>query len=77
MSAAGIRAFPGFAFGGGDRARAFVGGGLILDSGEAENTFAFRCQDRVLVYTGWLGLPSVLLVLDDAHSRHYARLLAT
>lgn len=77
MSAAGIRAFPGFAFGGGDRALAFVGGGLILDSGEAENTFAFRCQDRFLVYTGLLGLPSVLLVLDDAHSRHYARLLAT
>ncbi|MET5116091.1 glutathione synthetase, partial [Burkholderia pseudomallei] len=26
---------------------------------------------------GLLGLPSVLLVLDVAHSRHYARLLAT
>ncbi|WP_063533980.1 hypothetical protein [Burkholderia sp. MSMB1589WGS] len=77
MSAAGTHAFPGFAFGRGERPLALVGGGLILDSGEAENTFAFRCQDRFLVYTGLLGLPSVLLVLDDAHGRHYARLLAT
>lgn len=50
---------------------AVIGGGLILDSGEAENTFVFRCQDRFLAYTGLLELRSVVFVLDDAHRLHY------
>ncbi|WP_126285693.1 glutathione synthetase [Burkholderia stagnalis] len=76
MSAAGMHAPRCFAFGRGDVPIAFIGGGLILDSGEAENTFAFRCQDRFLVYTSLLGWTSVVLVLDDDQRRQYERLLA-
>ncbi|WDD94060.1 glutathione synthetase [Burkholderia sp. FERM BP-3421] len=75
MNPVDVDALPFFAFGRGDRRLAFIGGGLILDSGEAENTFVFRCQDRFLVYTSLLGLPSVILVFDDAHGRRYDRLL--
>ncbi|MES2936337.1 MAG: glutathione synthetase [Pseudomonadota bacterium] len=67
---------PCFAFGRGQLPLALMGGGLILDSGEAENTFAFRCQDRFLAYNALLGLRSVLLVLDDAHEARYRVLLA-
>lgn len=69
---------PPFAFfrtGAGEVPLAVIGGGLILDSGEAENTFVFRCQDRFLTYTSLLGLRSVVFVLDDAHRRHYQGLL--
>jgi hypothetical protein len=51
---------------------AIVGGGLILDSGEAEATFVYRCQDRYLTYTSLLGLRSVFFVSDDAHACWYA-----
>lgn len=66
---------PGFAFGRGQATLALMGGGLILDSGEAENTFAFRCQDRFLAYNALLGLRSVLLVLDGAHEQRLRGLL--
>lgn len=69
------RAFAFFRLGRGDVPLALIGGGLILDSGEAENTFVFRCQDRFLVYTSLLGLRSIVFVLDDAHRRHYQGLL--
>ncbi|MFM0351115.1 glutathione synthetase [Paraburkholderia sp. RL17-347-BIC-D] len=77
MSAVGMHAPPCFAFGRGDVPIALIGGGLILDSGEAENTFLFRCQDRFLVYTSLLGWTSVVLVLDEHQRRQYERLLAT
>ncbi|AMP39873.1 glutathione synthetase [Ralstonia solanacearum] len=77
MNAAGMHAPRCFAFGRGDVPIAFIGGGLILDSGEAENTFVFRCQDRFLVYTSLQGWASLVLVLDEDQRRHYERLLAT
>lgn len=52
-----------------------VGGTLILDSGEAENTFVFRCQDRYLVYNALAGLRSVLFVLDSHHAGVYDSLI--
>ena len=48
-----------------------IAGGLILDTGEAERTFLYRCQDRFLVYSGVLGWPSLFLALDDAHVEVY------
>jgi hypothetical protein len=53
-----------------------VSGGLLLDSGEADPTFVFRCQDRYLAYTSLLGLRTVFFVHDDAHAAHYAALIA-
>jgi hypothetical protein len=61
----------GFMFGRTSQVLALVGGGLILDSGEAEHTFAFRCQERFLVYNTMAGLRTVLLTMDE---RHEARL---
>jgi hypothetical protein len=52
-----------------------IGGGLIMDSGEAERTFIFRCQDRYLIYNGLCGLRSVLFVADGAHLAAYRRLI--
>ncbi len=67
---------PFFTFGRGQVPLAWIGGGLILDSGEAENTFVFRCQDRFLAYTSMLGLRSIVLVLDDCHRLQYEQLVA-
>src|SRR5262245_57089734 len=53
-----------------------IAGGLILDGGEAERTFIFRCQDRYLAYTTLYGLRTVLFVADDEHVRHYRAELA-
>ena len=61
-----------FRFGAADGpALAVIAGGLILDTGEAERTFLYRCQDRFLAYTGMLGWPSLFLALDDAHVEVY------
>lgn len=68
-------ALPGFAFGSGGIPLAWMGGGLIVDSGEAENTFPFRCQDRFVVYSSLLELRSVLLVMDSAHEVRYRQLV--
>ncbi len=54
-----------------------IAGGLILDSGEAERTFIFRCQDRYLAYNTLAGLRTVLFVADDVHVAHYRRELET
>ena len=56
----------------------FVGGMLLLDSGEVDRTFVFRCQDRYLTYTSLAGMRSVLLVADESHAalyRHQIELL--
>ncbi len=53
-----------------------VGGGLIMDSGEADASFVYRCQDRYLAYTSLIGLRTVFFVRDDAHAARYAALIA-
>lgn len=70
-------ALPFFRFGSAPAARplGIVGGGLLLDSGEADPTFVYRCQDRYLAYTSLLGLRTVFFVRDDAHAAHYAALI--
>jgi hypothetical protein len=67
---------PGGARRGATRPLGIVSGGLLLDSGEADPTFVFRCQDRYLTYTSLLGLRTVFFVHDDAHAAHYAALIA-
>jgi hypothetical protein len=52
---------------------AIVAGGLILDLGEAERTFVYRCQDRFLAYTSLWGLRSVLFAVSDRHVEIYRR----
>ena len=52
-----------------------ISGGLIMDSGEAERTFIFRCQDRYLTLNSLVGLRSILFVADEAHRRVYQRLI--
>lgn len=53
-----------------------IAGALILDSGEAERTFLFRCQDRYVAYNTLYGLRTVLFVADDEHVGHYRAELA-
>jgi hypothetical protein len=67
--------FPFFRVGTGAECLAVIGGGLILDSGEAERTFLYRCQDRFLTYTSLLGLRSVLFVSGEAHASWYDALI--
>jgi len=50
---------------------ALFGGPLIFDSGEAEATFLYRCQDRFYAYASMLGLRTVFLVEDRAHADRY------
>jgi|GEM_PF-1504166 len=61
-----------FSYGSGDGGAeqlALLGGSLILDSGEADQSFLFRCQDRFITYAWLLGLRPVLLVADAEHGR--------
>ena len=48
-----------------------IGGGLILDSGEADPSFMYRCQDRYFVYTSLFGMRSLFLVMNQAHESLY------
>lgn len=79
IAATRAAAIPFFRFGGADAPASeplgIVSGGLILDSGEADPTFVYRCQDRYLTYTGLAGLRTVFFVIDDAHARRYHALV--
>jgi hypothetical protein len=46
-------------------------GGLILDQGEAERSFIYRCQDRFLTYAGLHGLRSLFFAIDETHIAVY------
>src|SRR5437660_6138557 len=50
---------------------AIISGGLILDLGEAERTFIYRCQDRFLAYSSLWKLPSVFFVAGASHEETY------
>jgi len=54
----------------------FISGPLIFDSGEADHTFFYRCQDRYLVYNALAGVRSLLFVIDANHRDRYSRLIA-
>lgn len=62
--------------GNGRRPIAVIGGGLILDVGEAERTFIYRCQDRFLAYSSLWGLRSIFFAASDAHVEIYRRHVA-
>lgn len=66
--------FPFFRFGAAacDTAPlAILAGGLILDSGEAERTFIYRCQDRYFAFGAAFGLHTLCFVASDAHVDRY------
>ena len=68
---------PMFRFGAqGGAPLAIVAGGLILDLGEAERTFIYRCQDRFLAYTSLWGLRSVFFAAGNSHVEIYRRHVA-
>lgn len=50
-----------------------IGGGLILDSGEAERTFLFRCQDRFFAYNSLVPLRTIFFAANDEHVGYYRR----
>jgi len=50
-----------------------LGGGLLLDSGEVDRTFVYRCQDRYLTLAAVLGWRPLFFVADDTHLALYRR----
>src|SRR5215211_7181920 len=48
-----------------------INGLLLLDSGEVERTFIFRCQERYLTYNSLCGLQSVFFVAHREHREKY------
>lgn len=46
-------------------------GGLILDQGEAERSFIYRCQDRFLTYAALYDLRSLFFAVDETHVAVY------
>ncbi len=52
-------------------ALAAVSGSLIIDSGEEDATFVFRCQDRYVTYTSLAQMRTLLFVVDDSHAAVY------
>lgn len=53
-----------------------LSGGLILDNGEADRTFIYRCQDRFLAYSALQGWRSLFFATDDSHVAHYRASIA-
>ena len=66
---------PLFRFGGGQDLTtvtlAIISGGLIMDNGEAERTFIYRCQDRFLTYSWLCGWRSLFFVVNEQHAEIY------
>lgn len=50
-------------------------GFLLLDSGEVDPSFVYRCQDRYFVYTSMVGLRSLFFVASDRHFELYVQLI--
>jgi hypothetical protein len=49
----------------------FINGLLLLDSGEVEHSFIFRCQERYLTYNSLAGLQSLFFVINRDHLQKY------
>lgn len=60
-----------------DNPLTIVSGALILDQGEAERTFIYRCQDRFLTYAGLMQWPSLFLAGSERHVAFYRERIAT
>ncbi|NER36600.1 MAG: hypothetical protein F6J93_21880 [Oscillatoria sp. SIO1A7] len=48
-------------------------GFLLLDSGEGDPSFIYRCQDRYFAYNSMVGLRSIFFVLNDEHFDIYTQ----
>lgn len=55
---------------------ALLGGSLILDAGEADQSFLLRCQDRFVTYAWLLGLRPILLAENESAARRIVDALA-
>lgn len=53
-----------------------INGLLLLDSGEVERTFIFRCQERYLTYNSLCGLRSLFFVANREHLQKYEEEIA-
>jgi hypothetical protein len=53
-----------------------INGLLLLDSGEVERTFVFRCQERYLTYNSLCGLRSLFFAADEKHLQKYKEEIA-
>ena len=50
---------------------AFLGGSIMVDSGNEHRAYLLACQNRYPVYAALNGMRSLLLVRDDDHVREY------
>lgn len=50
-------------------------GFLLVDSGEVDPSFIYRCQDRYFVYTSMIGFRSLFFVSDNQHFEIYTHLI--
>jgi hypothetical protein len=53
-----------------------ISGLLLLDSGEVERTFVYRCQERYLIYNSLCGLRSLFFVANREHLQKYQEEIA-
>ena len=65
-----------FRYGEGGEPLALLGGSLIFDSGEAEESYLFRCQDRFYSSAVFLRLRPIFFAADADHAARYAPRLA-
>jgi len=72
--AAIVPSIPLFRYGAESGNLALMSGPLLFDSGEADRSFLFRCQDRLLAYNSLCGLRSLLLVTSATHAARYRAL---
>lgn len=66
---------PLFVYGSGPDPLVMIGGGLIFDTGEAERTFFYRCQDRFLTYAALLGWQTLFFAAGEDHVTRYQSLI--
>jgi len=65
---------PFFRFGAECPGLGLISGPLIFDTGEADRSFLYRCQDRFFSYNALSGLRSVVLVTGWSHCQRYRAL---
>ncbi|MDA4845234.1 hypothetical protein [Hoeflea poritis] len=66
---------PLFVYGSGPDPLVIIAGGLIFDTGEAERTFFYRCQDRFLTYAALLGWQTLFFAASEDHVARYQKLI--
>jgi len=65
---------PLFRFGAEDSSLGWISGPLLFDSGEADRSFLYRCQDRYFSYNQLSAIRSLVMVKDWDHVLRYQTL---